>query len=54
MDWSLIKIEDIFPGIEDTSSPDFQADAEVVAESTYWISANPEITLFIPFIVMQI
>lgn len=46
MDWSLQKIENIFPGIEDVSDPDFQAWAQVNAESTYWMSKAPEITLY--------
>lgn len=46
MDWSLQKIENIFPGIEDTSDPDFQASAQVVADSTYWASKEPTIVLY--------
>lgn len=46
MDWSLTKIENIFPGIEDVSDPDFQAGANVNPESTYWISREPQITLY--------
>jgi len=45
MTWSLQKIENIFPWIEDTTN-DFTPSANVVEESTYGIGSDPMITLY--------